>query len=36
MTGAKEEDIEQKWSAIISNVLKYSRIETRKEVDKIQ
>ena len=35
MTGATIKSIEEKWSVISSNVLKYSRIETRKSVKKL-
>ena len=35
ITGARKEDIEERWSIITTNVLKYSRIETRKSVKKL-
>ena len=35
ITGARKEDVEKKWSAISLNVLKYSRMETKKSVKKL-
>ena len=35
ITGAKKEDIEEKWSVITTSVLKYSRVETRKSVKRL-
>lgn len=35
ITGASKEDIEEKWSVITTQVLKYSRMDTRKAVKKL-